>query len=298
MQRLHLFALAALSPCALAQTWDQHLVLADMDPYRVGGLGLGPGSMVSGQPLSNPSFDPAIHDQVHVFERGTAGAGADVAELENDPPVNFEPFGIDVTLEGGALFCANGRMASAARFEPVAGAWTRVADSTKEAGVFAPAFFTLRVAVLGDQAVLTDRRGLTVLPRSTEAEATVGCTGAGFPYLDVRGELRLSNPTLTFGVLQGSSLAGSGVLVHGLAPATPAPGALQLCVGGPLARTGFGGPVQQLPGTTDFEAPVVVDLASQSIRWAHSWSCLVCPWTSSTDTGASRTHRPSPARSS
>ncbi|MEM8711340.1 MAG: hypothetical protein AAGG01_10335 [Planctomycetota bacterium] len=100
-----------------------------------------------------------------------------------------------------------------------------------------------------DQVVLSDPTGATVFPRAPLASAEVGCAGLPQPspnpgsappaYLDLRSEVRLSNPSTEL-IMIGGSTGNNGILFYGFAPTNLPLGTGNLCVTGTLARAAFG----------------------------------------------------------
>lgn len=204
--------------------------------------------------------------QAHVFEANAVGAWSETAVVSVPPIRAHQAFGDSVAVRGNDVYVTSSGMACAWRFSRSAGAWTRAARYTTEAGVAWPGSMPVRVSVTGSTVALSDPAGATLLQRAPLATAEQGCSAVPVPgvipvpaYLDVRSELRLSNPTLELQVYGGFTL-GSGVLFYGFAPASAPLGSAVRCVGGPLARAAFGAANPSATST-----PLTLDLQSAPV---------------------------------
>jgi hypothetical protein len=179
--------------------------------------------------------------------------------------------GDDVAVHGGEVYLTSQRFACAWRFSRASGTWSQAERYSTEAGVTWPVVFNVRVAAHGDVVVLSDPRGASVFPRVMTAHAEEGCPAEPRPpvppssysggpcLLDIRSELSLTAPTLSFRVINAGNNA-SGLLFYGFAPASVPLGTATRCVGGSLARAAVG---FSPAGATSFE--LALDLHSPPV---------------------------------
>jgi len=184
--------------------------------------------------------------QVHVFEN--LGGTWQETGLLQDPGDGHHianHFGADLEFDGGDLFVTAFDSASVTRFEKGAGGWEAARRYTTSAGFSWPISLQLRVRARGDQVVLTDHQGVTLMERDGPAKLEFNCDGVAlfngtysFPLLlETTQELSFSHSEVPFQIICASQL-GPGVLMYGFAPTNIpfAAGGGNLCIAGSITR--------------------------------------------------------------
>ncbi len=188
--------------------------------------------------------------QVHIFEN-QAGTWAETGVLQDpgDGHHIANRFGSDIEFDAGDLFVTAFASASVRRFEKGAGGWEAARRYTTSAGFSWPFSLELRVRANGDQVVLTDHQGVTLMERNGPAKLEFNCAGVAisngsysFPLLlETREELSFTQTEIPFQIISATSL-GPGVLMYGFS-ATNIPfaaGGGNLCIAGPITRAALG----------------------------------------------------------